>query len=329
MEIAPDIQLNKYKGFEVQKEVLDLSEERVVQALEGMRRNFPEFSSILEDRLAQMGDAAEIDFDGFVNGEPLEGGKAEGHRLELGSHSFIPGFEEEIVGMKVGDEKEIHLEFPTKYHQAEIAGKPVVFKVKLHGLFKKSFPELNDELASKMGLKTLDELRSFIRNDMKRVEERRIQEDLEHRLLEALVENNPVEIPGGLFSSQKSLLISQKHQQMKSRGISDEEFKEYKVKNDKHFEKMASFIIQSSFLVEYIAKEFEIRTVDEDLFEELRRQAEIRGVNQEELVQHYKDEEKRAQLFYQVKKKKVLEFLFSEAHVVEAPRGELKPSQYV
>ncbi|MCB0413085.1 MAG: trigger factor, partial [Bdellovibrionales bacterium] len=180
LEIRPSVVVENYEGLEVTKEAAAIDESKVDESVENIRKNMAEQSPVLEDRPAREGDIAQIDFDGVVDGQPLEGGSAKDHSLELGSKSFIDGFEEAIVGMKISDTKKIDLKFPDEYHAAEIAGKPVEFTVTLKKLFKKDLPELDAEFAKKLNAKfeSIDDLKKQIRDDLLENEKRRIDEDL-------------------------------------------------------------------------------------------------------------------------------------------------------
>ena len=151
VEVRPEVKLTKYENLEVIKEKFAVDNAAVEKVLENIRASRSTLETILEDRPAQEGDTAMIDFDGSVDGQPLPGGKGMGHPLELGSKSFIEGFEEGIIGMKPGAEKTLNLKFPTPYHAKELEGKSVEFKVKLNELKKKVLPELNDEFLKSLG----------------------------------------------------------------------------------------------------------------------------------------------------------------------------------
>ncbi|MCB0370845.1 MAG: trigger factor, partial [Bdellovibrionales bacterium] len=133
-DIRPEINLKNYENLKVEKEILKFDDSQIDKTLENIRNSKATYEDVIEVRAAQLGDLAVIDFDGFVNGKPLEGGMGKDHRLELGSHQFIEGFEEGIVGMNVSDEKTLNLTFPTPYHSKDLEGKSVEFKVKLNGL---------------------------------------------------------------------------------------------------------------------------------------------------------------------------------------------------
>lgn len=325
-EDRPAIVIKKDKDLVVEKEILKVEETTIDEALENIRKNFQTSVPVVEDRPAQMGDVSDINFDGYIDGEPLQGGKADGHRLELGSQSFIPGFEEQIVGMTVGQDREIQLKFPEDYHAKEIAGKPVTFKVKLNALFKKELPELNDEFALKLGetFKTLDDVKKYIRQDIEQSESQRIQEDLKQRLLKALVKENPVEVPKSLQVAQEKRLREDIDQRLKQQGMSEAEIKDYNEKWESEYSSSASTMIQSSFLVNHLAREWGLKASSAEVEEKIHEQSEQAGIPLEYLQEHYqKNPERESNLRFQIIESKVVEKLLSQAQIVEVPKEKL------
>ncbi|MCB0412463.1 MAG: trigger factor, partial [Bdellovibrionales bacterium] len=278
-EIRPEVALKKVDGLQIEKPKINISTDQVGQVLENIRNSQAETVPVFEDRTAQEGDVAIIDFEGFVDGQPLPNGQGQGHPLELGAHQFIEGFEEGIVGLKPGAQKELNLKFPDEYHGKEVAGKDVTFKVTLKELKKKSLPELNDELAKKAGpFQTLVELKETIEKDLKAQAEEQIQEDVKRQLLRELVQSNPVEVPATLKSEQKLMLIEDVKQRMSQQGMSLTEFEDYKVKWDSDFDDSARFMIQSTFLVDAIATEYKLRPNNEDIKKKIETMAEQTGI---------------------------------------------------
>ncbi|MEO0336265.1 MAG: trigger factor, partial [Pseudomonadota bacterium] len=288
-EVRPEVKVAKYEGLPVNKEKVQVDESKIEEVLGNIQNSHAELVPVLEDRPATNGDSADIDFEGFVDGQPLQGGSAQGHVLELGSGQFIDGFEEKVVGMKVGVEAEIHLKFPEEYHNSDIAGKPVTFKVKLNGLKKRSLPEINDELAKKMGeFETLDDLKSAIRDDLKANEERRINEDVRNQLLRELVKENPVEAPESLKAQQKQMILEDVKQKLAQQGMGDKDFEEYKEKWKDDFEESATFMVQSTFLVDALADELNLRATSKEIEDRMRVYAMQSGIELERLKEFYK-----------------------------------------
>lgn len=323
-EIRPEVSVEKFEGLKVEKEKLVIDESQVDNILENIRTSQAELVPVFEERAAQEGDTADINFDGYVNGEPLPGGKADNHMLELGAGQFIEGFEDGVLGMKVGEEKELNLKFPDEYHNNDIAGQPVLFKVKLNGLKKKSLPELNDELAKKTGeFETLDELKSAIREDITQNEERRIKEDLRNKVLKKLVEENPVEAPQTLQDQQKQMIIEDVRQRLSQQGMGEKDFEEYKEKWASDFEDSAKFMVQSTFLVDALAEKLDFRATPQDIQQKIEDYAKETGIEMERLNEFYADADKKSRLGFQLTEEKVVSYLIDKADITEVePKKE-------
>ena len=191
--LYPEVTLGQYKGIEASRETVTVSDEDVNAEVESARKRNARKVSV--EREAQMGDTANIDFDGFLNGERFDGGKAEGYDLELGSNSFVPGFEEQIVGMQIGEEKDLDITFPEEYVE-ELAGKAVVFKVKLNSLTVSELPELDDEFAKDVSeFDTLDEYKADIRANLEKRRQDEAEEKVRSEIMHKAAENMTVEIP--------------------------------------------------------------------------------------------------------------------------------------
>ncbi|MCI7741532.1 MAG: trigger factor [Clostridiales bacterium] len=191
--LYPEVTLGQYKGIEASRESVVVSDEDVNAEVESARKRNARKVSV--EREAQMGDTANIDFDGFLNGERFDGGKAEGYDLELGSNSFVPGFEEQIVGMQIGEEKDLDITFPEEYVE-ELAGKAVVFKVKLNSLTVSELPELDDEFAKDVSeFDTLDEYKADIRTNLEKRRQDEAEEKVRSEIMHKAAENMTVEIP--------------------------------------------------------------------------------------------------------------------------------------
>ena len=191
--LYPEVTLGQYKGIEATRETVTVSDEDVNAEVESARKRNARKVSV--EREAQMGDTANIDFDGFLNGERFDGGKAEGYDLELGSNSFVPGFEEQIVGMQIGEEKDLDITFPEEYVE-DLAGKAVVFKVKLNSLTVSELPELDDEFAKDVSeFDTLDEYKADIRANLEKRRQDEAEEKVRSEIMHKAAENMTVEIP--------------------------------------------------------------------------------------------------------------------------------------
>lgn len=323
-EVRPEVQIRKYENLKVQKEKLKLDEEKINQVLENIRLQYQETAPIFEDRPCQPGDLVKIDFEGFLLGSPLEGGRATDHVLEIGSQSFIPGFEDGLIGLKPGSEKQLHLRFPDDYHNKEVAGQPVTFNVKVKQILKKQLPDLNDELAAKVGeFKTLDALKEAIRQDITAREESRIFSDLRNRILKALVEANPVEVPESLKAEQKKRMMDDIRTRMAEQGMSEKDFVEYAQKWDADFEQSASMVVQSTFLVDALADKLQLRATEEDTQNRILEYARQLNLDPQRLKEYYSHNDRKANLRFQITEEKVLDYLIDKADVTLVDADQL------
>lgn len=322
-EVHPEIILKKYDGLKVQKEKLNLDESEVTKTIDNIRKQQSETVPVLEDRTAQLGDIAVIDFEGSIEGQPLENGKGTDHPLELGSKSFIEGFEEAIVGMRVGATTEARLKFPDQYHAADIAGKPVVFKITLKQLKKNQLPELNDEFAKKIGFDTVEKLKEAVFSDYKANEEKRIQEDFKNRLLKELTKNNPVEIPASLVERQKKVLEDDMKQRMSQMGVGDQQFQEYVQKWEKDFAETAAFIVQSSYLVNKIAEKENLDATSQDIESKIQQYIQQTGIEEARIRSLYDSPEHKNRLANMITEEKVIAFLSEKAIVSEVSKDQI------
>ena len=217
--VRPEVKLGKYLGVQVTKVDTSVSDEEVEEALEKERNNNARTISVT-DRPVANGDTAVIDFEGFVDGVAFEGGKGENHSLEIGSHSFIDTFEDQLVGKNVGDDVEVNVTFPEQYQAAELAGKPAMFKVKIHEIKCKELPELNDEFAQDVSeFDTLADFKKDLGEKLKERRETQNQRDFEAALMEQVMDNMEVEIPDAMVEYEADNLVNDMAQRIQAQGI--------------------------------------------------------------------------------------------------------------
>ncbi len=327
-DIRPEVKLTKWEGLEVEREKLVLDEKRIQQVLDNVRNSKAQLVDVLDQRPAQLGDTAVFDFDGFVDGQPLENGAGRDQQLELGSKQFIEGYEEGIVGMKVGENRTLNLKFPDPYHSAALAGKPVEFKVTLKGLKKKELPEITDELLKEIGAnQTLAEFKKTVADDIEQTEKKRIDDAFKNRLLKKLVQANPVEVPASLLKDQKAALIEDFKKRMGDQGMQEADFDAYIQKWDTDFSNSAAEMIQSSFLIDKLAQEKDLGCKKEDIeakFEEYSKQT---GIELSRIKEWYSKPEQMSRLTYMITEDKVVKLLTEKAKVKEVDAKELKEEQ--
>ena len=217
VSVRPEVALKAYKGLTAPKAEVNVTDEDIENELQPYIRRATRLVSV--DREAHMGDTAVIDFEGFKDGVAFEGGKAENYSLELGSGSFVPGFEEQLVGAKAGDEKELNITFPEDYH-AELAGKAVVFKVKVHEVKAKELPEVDDEFAKDVSeFDTLADFKKDLGEKLKERRETQNQRDFEAALMEQVMDNMEVEIPDAMVEYEADNLVNDMAQRIQAQGI--------------------------------------------------------------------------------------------------------------
>lgn len=321
-EVRPDVVLKNYIGLELEKEETQTDEKRLNTVLDQIRESKAERVPVLEDRPAQTGDFTDIDFEGFLSTGPLPNGAAKNFILELGSNSFIPGFEDGIIGMKVSEQKDIKLTFPETYHATEVAGAEVTFKVTLNKLLKKSLPEITDTFVEGLGdpsVKTVSDLKAQVQKDIERSEESRINQKLQEDTLKKLIKENPIEAPESLVAEQKESLKQNSEQTLRQQGLGDEEVKEYFSKWDNDFTQNATDIIKSSLIVDAIADKENLQPTDKDVEARIEEIVASSGMEAEKIREFYKQPNRFDSLKYRLLETKVVDFVISKAKVKTVP----------
>ncbi|QTJ54921.1 trigger factor [Dolosigranulum pigrum] len=297
--LKPEVTLGDYKNIEVTKQDRTVTDEDVADELESRRQRAVELA--LKDDAAEEGDTVVIDFEGYKDGEKFDGGSAENHSLELGSGQFIPGFEDQLIGAKSGDEKDVEVTFPEEYGAEELAGQDVVFKVVVHEVKEKRVPELDDEFAKDVDdeVETLDELKDKIRQQLEKSKDRAATEATDDEAIQKAVENAEVpEIPEAMIDEevdrQFNLFINNLQQQgiskdqyMSMIGTSEQELRD-------QFRNEAGFNVKTNLVLEAIAKAENIDVTTEDIDAEIKDLAEqygmeedrVRGILSEDLLKH-------------------------------------------
>ncbi len=324
-DVRPEVKVKKWEGLEVEKEKLSADPKKIEQVLDNVRNSKVNFVDVLDDRAAAMKDVAVIDFDGFVDGKPLENGAGRDQNLELGSNQFIEGYEEGIVGMKIGETRTLSLKFPTPYHSAALEGKPVEFKVTLKGLKRKELPELTDDLLKEVGVnQTVEEFKKTVQADMEQTDKKRIEDSFKNRLLKKLVQANPVDVPASLMKDQKAALIEDFKKRMTEQGMQAGEYEDYVAKWDGDFAKTAAEMIQSSFLIDKLAQEHDLVCKKEDVDLKFEEYAKQTNIEVERIKEWYSKPEQMSRLTYMITEEKVIKLLTDKAKVKEVDAKDLK-----
>ena len=219
VQTKPEVKPGKYKGIEIKKVEYNVSEDEINHELGHMQDRNSRMVTV-DDRAVENGDVTVIDFEGFVNGKAFEGGKAEGHELTIGSNTFIPGFEDQIIGMKIDEEKDINVKFPEEYFSKDLAGKDATFKVKLHEIKKKELPELDDEFAKDVSeFDTLKELKESIKEKLEKENEQKAKYETEEAAIKAVCDNTEIDIPSGMIETEIDHMEKDMEQRMQYQGL--------------------------------------------------------------------------------------------------------------
>ena len=292
VSVYPEVTLGQYKGVEALKPSADVTDEDVDAELNATRKRNARMIDI-DDRPARMGDTADIDFDGYLNGERFDGGKAEGHKLELGSNSFVPGFEDQVVGMKVGEEKDINITFPEDY-VPELAGKDVVFKVKLNSLTMPELPELDDEFAKDVSeFDTLDEYKASIRENLTKTRAERAEAAFKDAVMFQAAENITADIPEVMIEEKEEDILRNYAGQfgLRDRSVSLDEIKKMMGINDEIMEKSirpaALSQVKTDLLLDAVMEAEELADTDEAFEAYVSKTAEEVGATAEQLKQYF------------------------------------------
>jgi trigger factor len=294
--VKPEVTLGDYKGIEVEKTPFEVSEEEITAEIDKVRDQNSRVITV-EDRPVADKDMTVIDFEGFVDGVPFEGGKAEDYSLTIGSHSFIDTFEEQLIGKAIGEEAEINVTFPEEYHAAELAGKPALFKVKIKEIKAKELPELDDEFAQDVSeFDTLEEYKADVKATLLEKKEKEAKTAKEDKVVEKIIENATMEVPDAMIETQVRQMADDFAQRIQSQGLTIEQYFQFTgLDSAKLFDQMrpqAVKRIQSRLVLEAVVKAENITVADEDVEKELTQMAETYKMELDKLKELISDKEK-------------------------------------
>ncbi len=276
--VKPEVQVGKYKGLKAAKKAALVTEEDIAEELKKLQERNSRLVMV-EGRAAAEGDTVTFDFDGYVDGQPFDGGKAENYTLVLGSHQFIPGFEEQIAGKNTDEEFDVEVTFPEDYHAAELAGKPAVFKCKLHEIKEKELPELNDDLAKDASeFDTLEELKNDLKEKLTHQREHAAEDAFETQLLDQLAEGLQAEIPEAMFENRVNDSVRDFDYRLQSQGLNLQTYLQYTGMDmdafRKGFREQAEKQVKVRLALEKIAKLEELAPTAEEIEAEYAKYAE-------------------------------------------------------
>ncbi len=307
----PEVKLGKYTKLGVKKESTKVSKEEIDNALNELRNRYAEMET--KKGKVENGDTAVIDFEGFKDGVAFDGGKGENYSLEIGSNTFIPGFEEQIVGMKAGEEKDINVTFPEEYHSEELKGQPVVFKVKVNEVKTKVLPEMDKDFFEDLGMEGVDSeeaLRKELETNIKAHKEHHAEEHYIDNILDKAIENMEVEVPDGMVNDELDRMIHQYEENLKMQGITLEQFYQFTNANEDalkdQMREEAIKRIKSRFLLEEIKKAENINVTDKEAEKEAEEMAKKYQMEKDQFVEMFGGIE---MVKYDTEMKKAIEFL--------------------
>ena len=316
VQTKPEVELGKYKGIELKKVEYKVEDKDVEHELGHMAEKNARIITV-EDRPAQMGDIAVIDFEGSIDGVAFDGGKAENHELEIGSHSFIEGFEDQVVGMKIDEEKDVKVKFPDEYFSKDLAGKDAVFKVKLHEIKAKELPAMDDDFAKDVSeFDTIDELKADIKKNLEEENEHRAKHEIEDKAIEAVCENAKVEIPSGMIENEIDAMSDDLDRRLAYQGVNLDQYLKILNKTKEAFrdemKPQAEIAVKTRLVLEAVTKDAKILVTEEELNEKIEELAKTYGREADELK---KNEEFKKYVSSSIETEKAIKFIVDNAKI--------------
>ena len=316
VQTKPEVTLGAYKGIELKKVEYNVTDKDVEHELEHIAEHNARLVAV-EDRPVEKGDTVVIDFEGFVDGKAFEGGKAENHELEIGSGKFIPGFEDQIVGMKIDEDRDIKVTFPEEYPAKELEGKEATFKIKLHEIKKKELPEINDEFAKDASeFDTLEDWKKSIREKQEKANESKAKFEMEDAAIETVCKNAKVDIPSGMIETQLDNMEKDISSRLNYQGMNLDQYlqmigktkKEFRDENKEQAEKQ----VKTSLVLEAIMKDAKVEVTEEEIDAKIKEMAEMYGQKEEEVKQN---PELRKYVEESLKSEKTIHYIVDNAKI--------------
>ena len=314
--VKPEVTLGEYKGIEVEKKTVEVTEEDITAEIDSVRERNSRMITV-DDRATKDGDTVVIDFDGYVDGEQFEGGKAEDYSLVLGSHSFIDNFEEQLVGKNIGDEVEVNVTFPEQYQAEELQGKPAVFKVKIKEIKVKELPEADDEFAQDVSdFETLAEYKEDLKKKLEESKQAALDREKEEAVITKIIENAQMDIPEPMVDAQPRQMTQEFAQRIQSQGLSIEQYMQFTgltpQKMVEELKPQALKRIQSRLVLEAVAAAENIEATEEDIQKEIETMASMYQMEADKLKDLMGDDEKK-QISLDVAVQKAVDLVVAEA----------------
>lgn len=296
--VKPEVQLGQYKGLTVEKVTAEVTDEEVNAELEKVQKQNARMIEVT-DRPAQMGDVVKLSYEGSVDGVPFDGGKADEYNLELGSHSFIEGFEEQVAGHSIGEKFDIQVTFPEAYHAPELAGKPAVFAIEIKGITAKELPELNDAFAEDVSeFSTLDEYKASIVEKLAKEKNEKAKQIQGDKLLDAAVANCTMEVPQVMYDNKINSMMKEFEENIMRQGLSMDIYYQYMGTSEEAmretFKDTSIKSVNARLMLEQIAKEENLTISKEELDAEVVKYGESYGIDGKTMLEMIQDEDKKA-----------------------------------
>lgn len=316
VETKPEVELGKYKGIEIKKIEYTTSDKDIEHELGHMAEKNARLITI-EDRPVENDDIVTIDFEGSIDGVKFEGGTSQNHELKIGSNTFIPGFEEQIIGMKIEEEKDVKVKFPDDYFSKDLAGKDAVFKVKLHEIKKKELPKMDDEFAKDVSeFDTISELKNSIKERLDTQNSDRVKYETEEEAIKAVCENTKIDIPNGMIEMEIDNMIREMEQRLSYQGLNLNQYLQIMGKTQENireeFKEQAEKSVKSKLVLEAIVKAEKLEAEPDEITEKLKDMATQYGRKEEELLENVQLKEYIAE---SLKTEKAIEFIVKNAKI--------------
>ena len=316
VQTKPEVTLGKYKGIELKKVEYNVEEKDIDHEIGHMQERNARLVNV-EDRPVEKDDTTVIDFEGFVDGVAFEGGKAENHELVIGSNTFIPGFEDQIIGMKIGEEKDINVTFPEEYFSKDLAGKAAVFKVKLHEIKKKELPEVDDEFAKDVSeFDTIKELKDSIKEKLEEENKNKAKYETEEEAIKTVCDNTEIDIPSGMVETETDNMIKDIEQRLMYQGLNFAQYLQMMGKTEEdmrnEMKEQAERQVKTKLVLEAIVVAEKIEATDEEIKVKLEEMATMYGKDAKDLEAN---ESLKAYIAESVKTEKAISFIVDNAKI--------------
>ena len=310
----PEVKLGEYKGLKVEKNVEAVTDEDVEKQLKTFQDRQGKMVDAPEGSAVKDGDFTTLDFEGFVDGEAFEGGKGQDYPLQIGSGSFIPGFEDQLIGAKIGEEKEVNVTFPEEYHAKELAGKAAMFKCTIRSIKQKELPAMDDELAKKVSkFETLEELKADVRKNLEENAARKAENDQKSAAIEMATNNITVDIPAVMIDNRVEGMIREMAMRLEQQGMSFDAYLQYagtdinKIRED--YRETAEKNVRTDLMLEEVAKAEDIKVEAKDLDAEVAGMAAAYGATPQQVQKIIKEQGRIGDLAATVLRKKTAQFI--------------------